>query len=97
TCPTASDRSATTPNTAMCRCTAACVGTLPRRRSRPDTARWDRAATSIPPLLGVHLGAPLLRAMSTSATDAALPPGHADPRHAVRSTAVDDTRGAAAA
>jgi DNA (cytosine-5)-methyltransferase 1 len=52
---------------------------------------------AVPPLLGVHLGVPLLRAMLTSATDAALPPGHADPRHAVRSTAVDDTRGAAAA
>lgn len=47
---------------------------------------------AVPPFLGVHLGVPLLRAMSTGTTNAATLPGHADPLHAVPSAAVVGSR-----
>ena len=49
---------------------------------------------AVPPLLGVHLGVPLLRAMSASTTDAVLPSGGTDRGQAVPSDTVDGTRGA---
>jgi DNA (cytosine-5)-methyltransferase 1 len=49
---------------------------------------------AVPPFLGIHLGVPLLRAMSTETTNAAHPPDDADPRHAVPLAAMVGSRGA---
>jgi len=49
---------------------------------------------AVPPLLGVHLGVPLLRAMSANTTDAVLPSGGTDRGEALPSDTVDGTRGA---
>jgi DNA (cytosine-5)-methyltransferase 1 len=64
-------------------------------RSSSVRSTWAHViGNAVPPLLGVHLGVPLLRAISANTTDAALPPGDGDHRPDVRSLTVDDTHGA---
>jgi DNA (cytosine-5)-methyltransferase 1 len=67
-------------------------------RSSSVRSTWSHViGNAVPPLLGVHLGVPLLQAMSTSTTGAALPAGDTDPQPDVPSTSVESTRVAQAA